>query len=146
MPTGELMAAGLRQLVTVDHTFGDGPPPFNRYLVLDTTDPQAGAGSGDGRARPLTAAERDAIDAALDPLGLVEFINEPDDWRTPELVPTIKGSVILGVGEPTIEDGSALVPVSLWCGGLCGTWLTYRVELADGTWSVTGIEGPVAMS
>ncbi|MDH3295582.1 MAG: hypothetical protein OER95_14780, partial [Acidimicrobiia bacterium] len=86
VPTGELMAAGLRQLVTVDHTFGDGPPPFNRYLVLDTTDPQAGAGSGDGRARPLTAAERDAIDAALDPLGLVEFINEPDDWRTPELV------------------------------------------------------------
>jgi hypothetical protein len=52
----------------------------------------------------------------------------------------------LGVGEPTIDGNSALVPVSLWCGGLCGTWLTYRVELTDGTWSVTGIEGPVAVS
>lgn len=54
--------------------------------------------------------------------------------------------VIIGVGEPVFDQGDALVPVSLWCGGLCGTWLTCRVVLADGGWTVTGIEGSIAIS
>lgn len=145
-PTGEMMAAAMHELVTVDHTFGEGPPPFTRYLVQASTDPQAGDGTGDGVGRTLTEAERNLIESALEPLGPVEFIDDPDEWRTPDLNPTVEGSVILGVGEPGIEDGSALVPVSLWCGGLCGTWFTYRVELVDGKWTVTGIEGPIAIS
>lgn len=150
-PTGELMAAALRQVATVDNTFGGGPPPFDRYLVQADTDPTAGAdGVGStvepGSERPLTEAERAAVEEALESLGPVEFIDDPDAWRTDDLLPTVEGSVILGVGEPTIDDGTALVPVSLWCGGLCGTWLTYRLELVDGTWTVAGIEGPVAIS
>jgi hypothetical protein len=147
-PTAEVMAAALRQVATVDHTFGQGPPPFTRYLVQSSTDPGAGDGTGSGseQARPLTGTEQAAVGAALDDLGTVEFIDEPDEWRTEDLTPAVEGSVILGVGEPTIDGNSALVPVSLWCGGLCGTWLTYRVELTDGTWTVTGIEGPIAVS
>jgi len=55
--------------------------------------------------------------------------------------------LILGVGEPRIDGDTALAPVSLWCGGLCGTWLTYRLARdGGGAWRVTGTEGPVAIS
>jgi hypothetical protein len=131
------MAVALEQLVTVDHTFGDGPPPFTDYLVQTSLDEG-------GRA--LTDDERSSIEAALSSLGEVQWIDDPDEFRTDDLRPTVEGGVILGVGEPEIDGDAALVPVSLWCGGLCGTWLTYQVEVVDGGWTVTGIEGPIAIS
>lgn len=142
------MAVALTQLVTVDHTFGDGPSPFTEYLVQTRTDPQAGdvTGSPDGSTTELSADERAAIETAISEYGPVRWIEDPDEWRTPDLMPVVEGSVILGVGEPSVEGDSALVPVSLWCGGLCGTWFTYRVDLVGDTWTVTGIEGPVAIS
>jgi hypothetical protein len=143
-----VMAAALEHLVTEYHTFGEGPPPFTHYLVRSHTDPRAGSEGGVavGGRRPLTAAERDAIEGAVRPFGPVRWIDDPEDWRTDDLRPTIDGSAILGVGEPTIDRTSALVPVSLWCGGECGTWLTYRLDLADGTWRVTGTDGPITIA
>lgn len=145
--TAEVMAAAIHQLVTVDHTFGSGPPPFTEYLVQERLDPSAGTATGGGEAlRPLTEAERAAIEAVVAPLGPIRFVADPDDWRTPELTPTIEGAVILGVGEPEIDGDTATVPVSLWCGGVCGTWLTYALERTDTGWTVTGYEGPIAIS
>jgi hypothetical protein len=143
------MAAALEHLVTRNHTFGDGPPPFSHYLVQSHTDPRAGSSGDDdggGERRPLTAAESDAIEGAVRPFGPVRWIDDPGDWRTDDLRPTIDGSAILGVGEPTIDRTSALVPVSLWCGGECGTWLTYRLDLVDDTWRVTATDGPITIA
>src|ERR671918_560783 len=142
-----LMAAALEELVTENHTFGAGPPPFTEYLLQTHLDPSAGSGDVDrGEDRPLTAAERAAIEDAIRPFGPLRWIDDPDEWRTDDLRPTIEGSVILGVGEPTIDGASALVPVSLWCGGECGTWFTYRLDMVDGSWRVTGTEGPVTIA
>ncbi len=146
-PTAAVMAAAVHQLVTVDHTFAQGPPPFTEYLVLETTDPAAGSGQpGAYPSRPLDDSERAAIEAVLEPLGPVRWIDDADDWRTDDLRPTVEGAVILGIGEPDLATDTALVPVSLWCGGLCGTWLSYRVDLVDGQWQVSGTEGPIAVS
>lgn len=146
--TPEMMAVALVELVTEDHTFGSGPSPFTGYLIQDQIDPSAGnpTASGDETTRPLTDAERKAIEAAISPFGTVRWIDDPDDYRTPDLVPTIEGAAILGVGEPNTETERGLVPVSMWCGGLCGTWLTYQLELINDAWVVTGIEGPIAVS
>lgn len=141
-----MMAAAVHQLLTVDHTFGDGAPPFTEYLLQAHTDPAAGTATGAGPARPLTEAEMAAIEDAVSALGPIRWIDDPDEWRTDDLRPTIDGAVIVGVGEPTIDGTEGLVPVSLWCGGLCGTWLTYQLELDGGTWVVTGIDGPIAIS
>ena len=140
------LAAAVLQLVTVDHTFGEGPPPFTDYLILSDIDPNAGADGTAHLRRPLSPDERSAIETAVTPLGKVTWIDEAEDWITDDLGNVLEGSVIVGVGEPTIEGTSALVPVSLWCGGLCGTWLTYQVEWSDGAWRVAGITGPVAIS
>jgi hypothetical protein len=137
-----IMAMALEQLVTVDHTFGDGPPPFTEYLIQT----HLAAGTAAGTGRPLTDGERAAIDGAIAPLGPVRWIDDPDDWRTDDLGPTVEGAVILGVDEPAIDGDTARVPVSLWCGGLCGTWFTYRLDRVDGTWRVSGIDGPVAVA
>lgn len=143
-----ILASAVEHLVAENHTFGDGPPPFTEYLVQERLDSFAGnpTGGAAGEQRLLGADERVAIEAALRGFGPVRWISDPDEWRTDDLIPTIDGSVIIGVGEPELSGDVALVPMSLWCGGLCGTWLTYRVELIDGSWQVTGTEGPIAIS
>ena len=143
-----VLAAAVEELITVDHTFGSGPPPFSTYLILDTTDPSAGTGmsSDDAAVRALTEDERAAVEAVVSTYGTLQWIADADDFRTEDLRPTVDGAVIIGMGEPTFRDDGALVPVSLWCGGLCGTWLTYELAKVDGSWAVVGIDGPVAVS
>lgn len=146
--SAEVMAAAVTRLITHDHTFGQGPHRFAEYLIQDHVDPAAGAPDAPATSpgRPLTAGERTAIAGVVAPLGPYRFIADAAAWRTKDLQPRIPGSVILGVGEPAIEGDGARAPVSLWCGGLCGTWLTYRVARSDDGWRVTGTEGPVAIS
>jgi len=145
--TAGVMASSIRQLITVDNTFGGSPPPFTTYLIQTSTDPYAGTGTEPTAAsRALTQNERDAIEMVVAPFGSVQWIDDPAEYRTSDLMPTIEGSAILGVGEPTFDDKGALVPVSLWCSGLCGTWFTYRLQQTSEGWQVTGIEGPRAVS
>lgn len=147
-----IYAVALHQLVSVDNTFGGDGNPWSELLVLASLDPSAGDATFGGGApdpqqvRPLTAEERNAIEAALSPLAPIRWIDDADEWRTDDLMPVIPGSAILGVGAITFDDQAALVPMSMWCGGLCGTWFTYRVTLSDASWVVSGIEGPIAIS
>lgn len=148
--SAELMAAALNHLVSEDHTFGDGPPPFTEFLIREHTISSAMPGDeGDEvePSRPLTDQERAAVEDVVSGYGPVRWVDDPDEWRTEDLQPKVAGSVILGVGVPRVDSDGALVSVSLWCSGLCGTWLTYRLERSDaGAWRVTGTEGPIAIS
>jgi len=146
--TAQLMAAAFEQLVTVDSTFGVGTPPFTDYLVQKNLDPAAGnpTPSSARPGRPLNESERAAIAEVLAEFGAVQWIDDPADWRSDDLSAVIEGSVILGIGEPVIDGGTALVPVSLWCGGVCGTWFSYGAVMTDGSWIITGIEGSFAIS
>ena len=147
-----IYAVALNQLVTVDNAFGGEGNPWSELLVLASLDPSAGDATFRGGApepqqvRPLTAEERNAIEAALSTLAPIRWIEDADEWRTDDLMPVIPGSAILGVGAITFDDQGALVPMSMWCGGLCGTWFTYRVTSSDAGWVVSGIEGPIAVS
>lgn len=142
-----VMAVALEHLVRNDHTFGKGPPPFSEYLLLSAIDPGAGdAFGGGGPSRELTDEEKAPILAALESFGPVRYIESAEQFRNADLTPVIAGSVILGVGEPTIAGDSATVGVSLWCGGNCGTWMTYRLDRDEDGWAVTGTEGPIAIA
>jgi hypothetical protein len=141
-----VMAAALQRLVAQDNTFGPGHT-FTALLVLSSLDPAAGTAQSDaGPGRALTAAERTAIEASLAGLGPLRWIDDADEWRTTDLMPVIEGSAILGVGEPSFDSAGALVPVSLWCGGVCGIWLTMRLALREGAWVVVGTEGDFFIS
>ena len=142
---GVLYGLALVRLVTVDNTFGEGFR-FTEVLVQSATDPGAGGPERAGARRTLTEAERAGIEQALATVGEYRWIDDPDQWRTADLMPVVEGSAIVGVGEIRLQNGDALVPVSLWCGGLCGLWATYRLTRTDGKWTVVGFEGPVAIS
>lgn len=141
-----IYAVALSQMVTVDNAFGGEGNPFSELLVQSGLDPDAGLEGPTAGVRPLSDAERSAIEAALTPLAPIRWIDDPAEWRTDDLMPIIEGSSILGVGPITFVDEGALVPMSMWCGGLCGTWFTYRVAESDSGWQVVGIEGPIAVS
>lgn len=146
--TAPVMAAAVLELITRHHTFGDGPPPFTEYLIESSLDPHAGFPTGGTpfEIRRLTDEERSAIESVVAPFGPVRWIDDQTDWLTADLDPVIEGAVIIGVGEPTFDNDEALVPVSLLCGGLCGTWLTYRLAKTDQGWQVIAVEGPIAVS
>jgi hypothetical protein len=150
-PPGEadraaVLAAALHRLVAADNTFGP-EHRFSELLVQAFLDPAAGTGAAhQGRGRALTDAERQAIEEALAPLAPIRWIDDPAGWRTEDLRPAVVGAAILGVGEPVFDAAGALVPASLWCGGVCGIWLTYRLERRAGQWVVLGPEGPFMIS
>jgi hypothetical protein len=65
---------------------------------------------------------------------------------TEDLALTLEGSAIVTVGSIEHRADHSLVGMSLWCGGLCGIWLTYRLLNGPEGWTVTGTEGPIAVS
>jgi hypothetical protein len=151
--TAAIYAAALHALVVDDNSFGGGGNPWSELLLRTSQDSGAGGPEhGEGgelpawEIRPLSQEERDAIEASLAPLAPIRWIDDPAEWRTDDLMPVIEGSAILGVGPIRFDDDGALVPMSMWCGGLCGLWFTYRVIETDAGWVVTGTEGTIAIS
>ena len=143
--SAEIYAAAVRQIVEIDNTFG-GAPVFSTILVVESIDPAAGNPVVSSTGRRLTDTERAAIMSALGDAVDVQFIVDADDYRTADLMPTIEDSAIVTVGDIEDRDGEVLVGMSLWCSGLCGIWLTYRVVMEGTAWAVDGIDGPMAIS
>ncbi|MDE0233075.1 MAG: hypothetical protein OXI56_04990 [bacterium] len=136
-----------RQLVEFDNTFGPDHR-FSRVLILDRLDPSAGDAMNRGQSgRLLTEEQRQAIIAAIDHLGPIEYI---DDWsqfvREDVLEPVIPGSVIITLAPAEFDDEGATVGANLWCGGVCGLWLTYRVVEGPDGWTAAGREGTWSIS
>lgn len=143
----QIYAAVTRQLVEIDNTFGP-QHRFSHILILDHLDPHAGDAVNQGQSgRSLTEEQQRAITAAIDHLGSIEFI---DDWsrsvREDVLEPVIPGSVIITLAPADFDDEGATVGANLWCGGVCGLWLTYRVIEGPDGWTVTGRKGTWAIS
>ena len=153
--TAQLMAAALQRLVDDE---GELPGSTATFLVRRAIDRYAGVTGGDSDGedtvdpaggccgRPLTDEELAAIEAALAPSGTVQFIDDAAEGRTADGLPAAEGGVILGVGEPDIDGDTALIPVSMWCGSLCGTYLSYRADRTPDGWRIVGPDGPIAVS
>lgn len=143
----QIYAAVTRQLVEVDNTFGPGHR-FSRILILDRLDQYAGDAMNQGQSgRLLSEEQQQAIIAAIEHLGPIEFIH---DWsqfvREDVLEPVIPGSVIITLAPADFDDEGATVGANLWCGGVCGLWLTYRVVEGPDGWTAAGREGTWAIS
>ena len=140
-------AAVVRQLVESDNTFGPDHR-FTEVLVVDHVETHAGYPTRQGEpGESFTEGRRSAIRAAVEHLAPVRFISNRNDYiRQDVLQPTIPGSAIITVAPVEFDGKGATVGAGLWCGGTCGLWLTYRVVEEPGGWTVTGTEGPWAIS
>ncbi|HEX6261684.1 MAG TPA: hypothetical protein VF097_02425 [Actinomycetota bacterium] len=143
-PRSQIYAAVIRQLVTVDHTFGGAKPPFDRVLVVDGVFPEpkrAPWGAASPR-HPFPEPLKTAIEGHLEDLPPLCFIGEE---QAPRDLPTAQAAVIrLG---PIVQDWEHhRVPASLECGSVCGIWLSYILADEDGRWVIIDRSGPLAIA
>lgn len=141
-------AAVIRRLVTRDHTFGSSRSPFKHLYIVDgAVDGDLMEGNGEP-ANPFSTDVKEGLRRELDGLPEVGFVSNPDSVRLGRNgMGGVKGDgVVITLGPVSGQAGKVEVPTSLWCGGLCGRWLTYVVELRGRRWVVTGTTGPAAIS
>lgn len=142
-----IYAAVVRQVYTVDHTFGDNAPNFPRIYLLRADDVQAGDGPGKGV--PVIAAPiQQAIVAALSDLPaqftwIDTFEDAPRDENG-----TIKdnGAVITLGNIQEQPDGKIYVAASIYFASLGAGGQTYVLEKVGDTWQITGNTGTQWMS
>ena len=131
----EILVQATMHLLRNDTTFGPGHL-FPKVLVVDHLK--------DGT--PLSADQIAALTQAISNLSEVTFISEQNDFITDDLRPTVEGAAIITLGPITIDNNDATIDMEMWCGGLCGIWLTYALEVGDAGWEVLGTVGPIAIS
>ena len=143
-------SAVIRRLVTVDHTFGSAPSPFDRVFIVDSVV----AGAGDpvavpaGSVKPFNPEVKAGIMRELGDLPPIGFVTDPDSVIVGEKrCAHVKGNGVLITLDP-ISGGkkNVTVPNGLFFACLGGQWLTYELERADGEWRVTGTKGPIVIS
>lgn len=145
-----IYAAVVRQLYTVDHTFGDNPPNFPVVYLVRTTDDTVGDPNAP-RLEPqvLSESTQIAIIAALDDLP-AEFvwIDDADEVPRDNKTHAVEGGgAIITLGNAHFqEDGTALVSAQLYFSMLGATGKTYVLEQINGVWQVTGDTGVQWMS
>lgn len=144
-----IYAAVVRQLYTVDHTFGE-PPNFPvLYLVWVTDDSAGDIGADDPAPQVIPEHIRAEVVAGLTDLpaelvwvGSFYAVPREGEWGA---VAGGGAAVTLGNIDPQ-EDGTVHVPASLYIAPLAATGLTYVLEQVEGVWQVTGTTGPMWIS
>lgn len=146
----EVYSAIIRQLITVDHTFGEAPSPFDRVFVVDGV----AADGGDpmaippGTVEPFSPEVRAGILRELADLPPVRFVTDPDSVVIGEKqCAHVKGNgALITLGPISGGQRKVTVPSDLFFGCLGGLWLTYVLEAEDGGWHVAGTKGGIAIS
>ena len=139
----DVYAAIIRQLVTEDHTFGGGPPPFKRVYVLGGVAADSDAVRSQA-VEPFTPAVRAGILEELQDLPPVEFVSRPGSVVTGEKrCARVIGDGALITLHPISGDAEKVsVRSQLFFACLGGLSLTYVLEPDEEGWRVTGTKGP----
>jgi ABC-2 type transport system permease protein len=145
-----IYAAVVRQLYTVDHSFGDQAPNFPVIYLVRATDDSVGdpnAPHDASRRLPeeLQAAIADSIEDLPAEFIWVDSADEvPRDSQTHAVA---GGGAIITLGNIHLqEDGPALVSAQLYFAMLGATGKTYTLEKVDGSWQISGDTGVQWMS
>ena len=147
---GKIYAAAVREIYTVDHTFGGNPPEFPFVYIVTTTSDGSLLGEPATEAQELTADMLQTIEAGVSDLPFeVIWIASLDDAPVDPNNGAIAGGkgIVITLGNILPQaDGSVHLPVFMVCGGLCALGKTYVLERVDGEWQVTGSVGPEIMA
>lgn len=143
-----IYSAVVRQLYTVDHTFGE-PPNFPVVYLVGVTDDGAGSPGGLGQdGQSISFAVRTAITSALADLP-ARFVWVEDAGQVPrDAYDRVEGQgAIITLGNIHAQpDGTVHVPASIYVGMLIAGGQTYQLGQVDGAWQVIGTVGSRWMS
>ena len=139
-----IYAAAVRQLYTVDDTFGGTLQPPVLYIVATTEDVSGDPDLDAGDPTPIPAAVQSGVSAALADLPTtIRWVDSREEVDLdPETGEVVGGGAIVTLGNILPESETrALVPAGIYIANLAAGGQTYVVEQQDGTWSVTGTTG-----
>ena len=135
----DVLAAAVRQLLTVDHGFGDAPPPFTEVYVGDALGGRGG--------EPLEPLQLERIAAALNEIGATaQYVDDPDGLLETLFDDTSAGVAVIIIDALDLLQDGAVVELHYWCALQCVVFVSYEVAPVDGEWTITGLAGPIAMS
>lgn len=131
-------AAGLRQLVEVDHTFGPG----HRWDTVYIHDYYTYS----DMLIPFTDSEKALLEAAIADLTPVVWIWSANDvpGLTSEGPPS--GTTVVRIGAAVEGPQGPQITMSHYCGNVCAYGVTYTLANGPGGWTVTGTTGPATIS
>lgn len=133
----DLIAAAVKRLLTVDNSFG-GRDVFADILVARVI--------GSDPDQALQGLDLEMIAVALEELGNVRFVADADAEIDALFSAPPTGTAVVSVDRVLVLDDHAEVELRLWCGPLCGVFLTYEAVLDGAGWNITGTTGPIAIS
>ena len=138
--SADLLSAAIVRIITEDNGFGGGDPFQTVYVATLVS-------SDFSDIDPLALEQ---VAAALQDRMSIEFIADVEgkitDLFSLEGDPGATMAAVVSVDDVRIDGLTAEIDVAMWCGSLCGVWLTYEAELVDGAWQILGTTGPIAMA
>jgi hypothetical protein len=134
----------VRQLYTVDHTFGGQPPNFPVVYLLRSADDSVGDPDAPrGESRALPEPVQTAIVVALKDLpAKFVWVDGRNQVPMDPNSSVADGGAIFTLGNIHPQpDGTALVSASLYYSSLGAGGRTYILKLVDGSWQIIGNTG-----
>ena len=140
-----IYAAVVRQLATVDDTFGGELKPARLFVIRHTDDR---AGNPLGTAAPSTPIpediQKEIIEILQDLPSTLIWIDKFEDAEFDEKEPSlVKDGAIITLGNIHVQDdGSAHLAGSIYIANLGAGGATYVLKEKGESWEITGTTGP----
>jgi hypothetical protein len=143
----EIYALVVRQLYTVDHTFGQ-PPLFPVVYLLRQTDDSVGSPGLPSNSQTIFPGDQQRITSLLADLpARFVWLDSADEAPKDAMGSVADRGAIITLGNISQQpDGSLHAPASIYMGMLAAGGQTYVLEAVGGAWQITGVTGPVWMS
>jgi hypothetical protein len=143
----EIYALVVRQLYTVDHTFGQ-PPLFPVVYLLRQTDDSVSASGAPSNSQTIFPGDQQRITSLLADLPAdFVWVDSREDVPLDSVDVVAGGGAMITLGNISQQpDGALHTPASIYVGSLAAGGRTYVLEAVDGVWQITGVSGPVWMS
>ncbi len=133
----DILAAAVRQLLTVDHGFNEAPP---------FTDVYVGNALGGLGGEPLEPLQLERIAATVNEIGATaQYVDDPDGLIQKLFDNTPEGAAVIIIDSLDLLPEGAVVELHYWCASQCVVFVSYEVASVDGEWIVT-LAGPILMS
>lgn len=134
----------IRQMYTVDHTFGDEPPNWLIiYLLRDTDDTAGDPRVTETNSIRLPESVQVAVVAALDNLpAKFIWVDNRHEVIDESIMAVKDNGALITLGNTYLKDDKTVqVASSIYFASTGAGGMTYVIEKIDGVWKITGNTG-----
>ena len=135
----------IRQLATVDDTYGGNLNPATIYVIKNTDDKVGNPGDQEARSKAIPDTSHSNITGMLSDLSAeIIWVDKFEDaeFEQTQYFEVKNGGAIITLGNIYVQaDGSVQVAGSIYTASMAAGGTTYVLEKVDGSWEITGRVG-----